>query len=105
MIKNSPFYRSEENNQKTACKIDIFMSISKKVVSIKLHAKEGIAILSSFYPAGKNLSPPWLFLALCPVVMVLQPEDQQCSPCFFRNKAHIRLKQTFGLPETEPLFR
>ena len=46
MIKNSPFYRSEENNQKTACKIDIFMSISKKVVSIKLHAKEGIAILS-----------------------------------------------------------
>ncbi len=55
MIKNSPFYRSEENNQKTACKIDIFMSISQKVVSIKLHAKEEIAILSFlFIQSGKT---------------------------------------------------
>ena len=54
--KNSPFYRSEENNQKTACKIDIFMSISKKVVSIKLHAKEGIAYsLLSFIQLKKPL--------------------------------------------------
>jgi hypothetical protein len=57
--------------------------VNDKVVSIKLHAKEGIAILSFlFIQPGKNLSPPRLFLALCPVVMVLQPEDQQCSPCF-----------------------
>lgn len=106
MIKNSPFYRSEENNQKTACKIDIFMSISKKVVSIKLHAKEGIAILSFLFIQLEKTSPrPGFSLRFAQWLWSFSRRISSVHLASYRNEVYIRLKQTFCLPETEPLFR
>ena len=67
MTKNNLITLQVRRKQsKTECKMDIFMSISRmsylyrvndKVVSIKLHAKEGIAILSFLFIHPEKTSP------------------------------------------------
>ena len=113
MIKNSPFYRSEENNQKTACKIDIFMSISKKVVSIKLHAKEGLAILSFLFIQLEKTSPRpgfslrfaqwlWSFSRRISSVHLASSEIKHTSAS---NRHSVCLKQSLCSDKTELLLK
>jgi len=80
--------------------------VNDKVVSIKLHAKEGIAILSFlFIHPGKTSPRPDFSFRFARWLWFFSRRISNVHLASYRNEVYIRLKQTFCLPETEPLFR
>jgi len=102
MIKNNLIILQFRRKQsKTECN-----RVNDKVVSIKLHAKEGIAILSFlFIQPGKTSPRPSFSLRFARWLWFFSRRISSVHLASYRNEVYIRLKQTFCLPETEPLFR
>jgi len=80
--------------------------VNDKVVSIKLHAKEGIAILSFlFIHPGKTSPRPGFSFRLAWWLRFFSRRISSVHLTSYRNGVYIRPQRTFCLPETEPLFR